>query len=35
LTTSTLPAGTNTLTIVYGGDPVYQIIKRIQPVSIN
>jgi hypothetical protein len=27
LTTSTLPAGTNTLTIVYNGDVHYQIIK--------
>ncbi len=34
LTTSTLPAGTNTLTIVYGGDLTYQIVKR-QPVAIK
>jgi hypothetical protein len=34
LTTSTLPAGTNTLTIVYGGDPVYQIVVG-HPVSIK
>jgi hypothetical protein len=27
LTTSTLPAGTNTLTIVYNGDVHYQVIK--------
>ncbi len=34
LTTSTLPAGTNTLTIVYGGDITYQVVKR-QPVAIK
>jgi len=34
LTTSTLPAGTNTLTIVYGGDLTYQVVKR-QPVAIK
>ena len=33
LTTSTLPAGTNTLTITYNGDPNYQIVKGTGSIS--
>ena len=33
LTTSTLPAGTNVLTITYNGDVNYQIVTKTQPVE--